>query len=51
MAYTVKLGYNELGCQRTLGYNKQILNSNWSSGPFITKTNYVIMNPGCNEQK
>ena len=27
---TVKLGYNELSCLRTLGYNEQILRANWS---------------------
>ncbi len=25
----MKLGYNELGCLRTLGYNEQISGSNW----------------------
>jgi hypothetical protein len=28
--FTVNLGYNELCCYQTLGYNKQILKSNWS---------------------
>ncbi len=41
---TAKLGYNELGCWRTLGYNKQILSQ---IGPFSTHT--VITNPGYNE--
>ncbi len=27
---TVKLGYNELGCWRTLGYNEHIFKKNWS---------------------
>ncbi len=27
---TLKLGYNELGCERTLGYNEQVFRANWS---------------------
>jgi hypothetical protein len=27
---TVKPGFNEFGCERTLGYNEQIFKSNWS---------------------
>ncbi len=26
---TMKLGYNEIGCLRTLGYNEQIFRANW----------------------
>ena len=40
---TVKLGYNELGCYLTLGYNKQIFRVKWS----FYYTNW----PGYNEQK
>ncbi len=28
--YPVKLGYNELGCFQTVGYDEQIFRSNWS---------------------
>ncbi len=46
--YTIKLGYNELGCWRTLGYNEQILGQ---IGYFSIQINPVITNPGYNEQE
>ncbi len=47
-ATKVKLGYNEIGCQRTLGYTNIFLGK---IGYFSTQINLVVTNPGYNKQK